>query len=75
MNRNKVALLTVALLATLFVQPMAVSQAASGHQKQAHYYPTVANASFAAGSPAAGVGAVTYHQGGAVISNPNVYLI
>jgi len=79
MNPKKVTLFVVALLATLFVQPMAVSQAAStrhtGHAKLTSFYPTAGKATASAASVAAGLGAVTYQPGGAIISEPNIYVI
>lgn len=82
MNRKKTILFAAAILAASLVQPMAVSQAADtqhpGHSKLSSYYPTTgkSTASIAsASSVAAGVGAVTYHAGGSVISEPNIYVI
>lgn len=79
MNRKKVTLFGVVLLATMFVQPIAVSQAAStrhvGHTKLTSFYPTAGKATASAASVAAGLGAVTYQPGGAIISEPNIYVI
>lgn len=73
----------VALLATLFVQPMALSQASDtkhvDHSKLTNFYPTTGKSTAptiaAAASVAAGLGPVTYHPGGTIISEPNVYVI
>ena len=77
MNRKKVILLSVTLLTTLFVQPMALSRAAStqhpGHSQLKSFYP--ASGKTASTSVAAGLGAVTYQKGGPIISQPNIYLI
>jgi hypothetical protein len=77
MSRKKVVLLSVALLATLFVQPMALSQAAGtqhlGHSQLKNFYPAAGK--MASSSVAAGVGAVTYQRGGPIISQPNIYVI
>ena len=82
MNRNKVTLFAAVLLTSLFVQPMALSQAANprhnGHSKLTSFYPTAgkSTASIAsAASVAGGVGPVTYQPGGTIISEPNVYVI
>lgn len=82
MNRKKVTLFAVALLATLFMQPMAQSQAADsqhlGHSKLTNFYPTVGKSSTSnasSGSVAGGVGKITYHSGGTIISEPNIYVI
>jgi len=79
MNNKKVAVFAVAVLATLLVQPMALSQAAStGHAKIASFYPTTGKSMpsiASASSVAAGLGAVTYQPGGTVISQPNIYVI
>lgn len=78
-NRKEVTLFTAALLATVIVQPMALSQAAGtqhpGHSKLSSYYPTAGESTSTAASVAAGLGAVTYQQGGTIISEPNVYVI
>lgn len=79
MNRKKVTLIAVAILAAVFVQPMAVSQAAGkqhpGHSKLTSYYPTAGKSTSTAASVAAGLGAVTYQPGGTIISEPNIYVI
>lgn len=79
MNRKKVTLLAVVILATLFVQPMAVSQAAgtrhNGHSKLTSFYPTAGKAISSSASVAAGLGAVTYQPGGTIIAIPNIYVI
>lgn len=82
MNRKKTILFAAAILTATFVQPMAVSQAGDnehrGHSKLSSYYPTIGKSTApttAAGSVAAGVGAVTYHAGGSIISEPNIYVI
>lgn len=79
MNRRKVTLLAVVILATLFVQPMAVSQAAgtqhTGHAKLTSFYPTAGKVTASAASVAAGLGLVTYQPGGTIISEPNIYVI
>lgn len=79
MNRKKMTLLAVATLATVFIQPMAQSQAAGsqhpGHSKLSSFYPTAGKSTSTAASVAAGQGAVTYQQGGTIISEPNVYVI
>lgn len=79
MNHKKVTLFAVVIFATVFVQPMALSQAVNtqhpGHSKLSSFYPTTGKSTSAAASVAAGLGAVTYHPGGKVISEPNVYVI
>lgn len=79
MKHKKVTLLAVVILAALFVQPMAVSQAAgnrhTGHAKLTSFYPTAGKVTASASSVAAGLGAVTYQPGGTVISEPNIYVI
>jgi len=79
MNRKKVTLFAVAILATVFVQPMALSQAAGtqhpGHSKLSSFYPTAGKSTSTAASVAAGLGAVTYQPGGIVITEPNIYII
>jgi hypothetical protein len=79
MNRKKVILCSVALLATLFIQPMALSQAAGtqppGHAHLKSFYPTTGKITSTASSVAAGRGAVTYQPGGMVITEPNIYVI
>ncbi len=79
MNRKKVSVLSVAILAALLVQPMSLSQAAGpGHVKITSFYPTAGKSTpsiSAASSVAAGLGAVTYQPGGTVISQPNIYVI
>jgi hypothetical protein len=79
MNRKKVILFSIALIATLFIQPMALSQAA-GTQHYAHsqfksFYPAGGKFASTASSVAGGLGAVTYHLGGTIISEPNIYVI
>lgn len=79
MNRKKVTIVAVAIFTSLFIQPMASSQAAGtqhpGHSKLSSYYPTAGKSTSTAASVAAGLGAVTYQQGGTIISEPNVYVI
>lgn len=79
MSRKKVTLFAVAVLATLFVQPMGVSQAAikahPGHSKLTSFYPTVGTSTSTASSVAGGLGAVTYIPGQPIISEPNIYVI
>lgn len=79
MYRKKLALFSVVVLTILFVQPMALSQAAStrhnGHSKLSSFYPTAGKVTTSAASTAAGFGDVTYHPGGTVISQPNAYVI
>lgn len=79
MNRKRMTLLAVATLATVFIQPMAQSQAAGtqhpGHSKLSSFYPTVGKSTSPAASVATGLGAVTYQPGGTIISEPNVYVI
>lgn len=78
MERKKVTLFAVAILAVLFVSPMSVSQAAStrhnGHSKLTSFYPVIGKAA-ATSATAAGLGPVTYQPGGTVIAEPNIYLI
>jgi len=79
MERKKVTLFAVAVLAILFVPPMSLSQAAStrhdGHSKLTSFYPVIGKATAASATVAAGLGPVTYQPGGTVITEPNVYLI
>jgi hypothetical protein len=79
MHHKKAILLVTALLATFFVAPMSVSQAATqqhpGHSKLTSYYPTAGKATSMGASVAAGLGAVTYQPGAPIISEPNVYMI
>lgn len=79
MNRKKMTSVALVILATLFAQPLAVSQAAStrhtGHAKLTSFYPTAEKATASAASVAAGLGAVTYQPGGTIISEPNIYVI
>ncbi len=82
MNRKKVAVFAVAVLTTLLVQPMALSQAASAghtrHSKITSFLPTAGKSTpsiASAASLAAGLGAVTYQPGGTVITEPNIYVI
>lgn len=79
MKRKKVTLFAVACLATIFVQPMALSQAANSphlvHSNFMSYYPIKGASPSTASSVAGGVGAVTYQPGGTIISEPNIYVI
>lgn len=79
MHRKKVVLLSVVVLATLFVQPMTLSQAASSkHHVQPifkSFYPTTGKIASTASSVAWGLGAVTYKPGGTIISEPKIYVI
>jgi hypothetical protein len=79
MSRKKVILLSVAILAALFIQPMALSQAAGtqhpGHSGLKSYYPTAGTGTSTASSLATGLGPVTYHPGEPIISEPNIYVI
>lgn len=81
MNVKKTTVFAVALFTTLFMQPMALSHAATsshpGHSKLMSFYPTAGKPTSvsASASVAGGVGAVTYQQGGVIISEPNIYTI
>jgi hypothetical protein len=79
MNRKKIIFVSVALLATLFIQPMALSQAAgtqhTGHSQLKSFYPTAGTITSTASSVAGGLGSVTYQPGGTIISIPNIYVI
>ena len=79
MQRNKTTLFVIALLASIFIPPMPVSQATAqqhpGHSKLTSYYPTVGKAAPMTDSVAGGLGAVTYTPGQPIISEPNIYLI
>ncbi len=79
MNRKKVVFVSVVAFATLFVQPMALSQA-SGSKQHSHsqlksFFPTAGRVTSTASSVAAGLGAVTYQPGGAIIAEPKIYVI
>ena len=79
MHHKKAISLVTALLATFFVAPMSVSQAATqqhpGHSKLTGFYPTASKAASMAASVAGGLGAVTYQPGAPIISEPNIYVI